>query len=99
MKSKLLHIILAALLLGSFTATAQVHVHGKVFGGGNLANVKGNSTVTINVTAPSSGSNVDGDVYGGGALADVNSDNVTNASSGKTTSVTLTHGRLWRRIG
>ena len=58
------------------TAVAQqgnnaVYVGGRVFGGGNLALVTGNTEVTVNQV----GSVVEGDVYGGGALADVGTDN------------------------
>lgn len=94
MNRRFTYIIITALAFISCTATAQVRVRGNVYGGGNLANVKGSSNVTINVTAPSSGNNVDGDVYGGGALAHVNSDDGINLTSGKATSVTLTSGTV-----
>ena len=46
-----------------------VHVHGNVFGGGNLATVGGSVTVNMG------GGTVDKDVYGGGALANTNTNN------------------------
>ena len=64
-------------------AEPKVKVGGSVFGGGNLAAVGGNTTVTINQV----GSQVGADVYGGGALA-----NVGDGSSA--TSVTLTKGTV-----
>jgi len=61
------YISLAALLLVGGVATAQVKVDGSVYGGGNLAEVDGSTTVTVN----QGGASVENDVYGGGALADV----------------------------
>jgi len=61
------YISLAALLLVGCVATAQVKVDGSVYGGGNLAEVDGSTTVTVN----QGGASVENDVYGGGALADV----------------------------
>ena len=61
-------LLLAALMLCFGTmATAQVQVKGSVFGGGNLANVGGNSSVKVS----QNGAKISKDVYGGGALADV----------------------------
>lgn len=61
-------LLLAALMLCFGTvATAQVQVKGSVFGGGNLANVEGNSSVKVS----QNGATITEDVYGGGALADV----------------------------
>ncbi len=60
----ILGIMLTALLFGG-NAVAQVHVYGSVFGGGNNAVVKINTTVNI------SAGQVDGNVYGGGNLGDV----------------------------
>lgn len=64
-------LLLAALMLCFGTvATAQVQgvqVGGSVFGGGNLANVGGNSSVKVS----QNGARISKDVYGGGALADV----------------------------
>lgn len=68
---------------GTPVAEPKVIVGGSVFGGGNLASVGGNTTVTIN----QAGSKVHVDVYGGGALA-----NVGDASSA--TTVTLTNGEV-----
>ena len=86
MNRKLTYIIITALALISFTATAQVHVGGNVFGGGNLASVGGKSTVTIN----QEDAVVTGDVYGGGALAHVDTTNNQNIIS----SVTLKRGTV-----
>ena len=64
-------LLLAALMLCFGTmATAQVQgvqVGGSVFGGGNLANVGGNSSVKVS----QKGAKISKDVYGGGALANV----------------------------
>ena len=62
-------VVAAMTLLPGSMATAQVHVNGSVYGGGNLANVGG--SVTVNMTAGT----VDKDVYGGGALANTNTNN------------------------
>ena len=62
-------VVAAMTLLTGSTATAQVHVKGNVFGGGNLAEVGG--SVTVNIKAGT----VDNDVYGGGALANTNTNN------------------------
>lgn len=66
------------------SADPKVIVGGSVYGGGNLANVGGNTSVTINQV----GSQVGVDVYGGGALADV------GASTTNTTTVTLSNGKV-----
>lgn len=72
-----LMLLLAALLVshnakaqepGTSTVSTGPTVRGNVFGGGNLANVKG--SVTVNVSAGT----VANDVYGGGNVADVNGD-------------------------
>lgn len=76
-----------AFLLMNLAATAQstgVTVGGSVFGGGNLANVGGNTSVLID----QAGTVVTEDVYGGGALADVGTNN-TN-----TTDVTILQGNV-----
>ena len=92
-------LLLAALMLAFGTmATAQVKVGGSVFGGGNLADVKGSCTVTINQTGAEIGTLVGdgenktlktntGDVYGGGAKARVN---VTTNGSGSSISYAAT---------
>jgi hypothetical protein len=49
------------LVFGTFGASAQVVVNGNVFGGGNAADVTGNSTVLMQDNAT-----VETDVYGGG---------------------------------
>lgn len=80
--------------------TPHVTVGGSIFGGGNKANVTGNSTVLIN----QAGAVVETDVYGGGALADVN---VTasadepptyQATAGKVTTVTISQGTVTRNV-
>ena len=76
-----------AFLLMNLAATAQstgVHIGGSVFGGGNLANVGGNTSVLLN----QAGTVVTGDIYGGGALADV------GTSSSDTTEVTILKGTV-----
>ena len=81
---------------GEQTQAHGVIVGGSVFGGGNLANVAGSSSVTISQTQLSDRTQVSasiaGDVYGGGAKALVN----TASTSGnvKTTSVTLSNGTV-----
>ena len=79
--------VAAMTLLTGSTATAQVHVNGSVYGGGNLANVGG--TVVVNMSAGT----VDKDVYGGGALANTNTNN-TDDPSVNTTTVNLTGGMI-----
>ncbi len=71
------------LVFGTFGASAQVVVNGNVFGGGNAADVTGNSTVLMQDNAT-----VETDVYGGGALADVGTNN-SNA-----TTVTIEGGNV-----
>ena len=71
------------LVFGTFGASAQVVVNGNVFGGGNAADVTGNSTVLMQDNAT-----VETDVYGGGALADVGTDN------SDTTTVTIEGGNV-----
>ena len=58
------------LMMGSNAAAQHVTVGGNVYGGGNLAAVSHNSSVTIN----QGGAVINGDVYGGGALAHVGTD-------------------------
>ena len=53
-------VVAAMTLLAGNTATAQVEVHGNVYGGGNLADVKENTAVNM------SAGQVYGNVYGGG---------------------------------
>ena len=53
-------VVAAMTLLTVSTATAQVEVHGNVYGGGNLADVKENTAVNM------SAGQVYGNVYGGG---------------------------------
>jgi len=52
--------LMAAMLLVGVTAMAQVQVHGNVYGGGNLADVKTNTEVNMSAGA------VYGNVFGGG---------------------------------
>jgi hypothetical protein len=72
------------LVFGTFGASAQVVVNGNVFGGGNAADVTGNSTVLMQDNAT-----VETDVYGGGALANVGTLNNSNA-----TTVTIEGGNV-----
>ena len=104
------YIILAVALLMGGAATAQqsgVVVGGNVFGGGNKANVKGSSSVTVKQTGTDVNGllppTIEGDVYGGGALASVNvtatvdSETETTTYSqtpGTTTTVEITHGTI-----
>lgn len=104
------YIILAVALLMGSAATAQssgVVVEGNVFGGGNQANVKGSSSVTVKQTGTDVNGllppTIEGDVYGGGALASVNvtatvdSETETTTYSqtpGTTTTVEITHGTI-----
>lgn len=74
--------LLAMLGLGG-NAQAQIVVHGSVFGGGNAADVSGNSTVLMQGSAT-----VETDVYGGGALANVGS------SNSDATTVTIESGNV-----
>ena len=90
MNIRLKHILLSAFLLASFAATAQVTVGGSVFGGGNMANVTGSTTVLID----QNGAVVTEDVYGGGALAKVNTTDGTTLTDGKTTHVTVKQGTV-----
>lgn len=75
-------LLLAALMLCFGTvATAQVQgvqVGGSVFGGGNLANVGGNSSVKVS----QNGAKISKDVYGGGALANVDGTATVQIDSG-----------------
>ena len=102
-------ILVVALLMGG-AAVAQsssgVHVGGRVFGGGNEANVKGSSSVTVKQTGTTSSPlppTINDDVYGGGALAHVNvtttvdpeTENTTYShTSGATTTVDITYGTI-----
>ena len=80
-------VVAAMTLLAGSTATAQVHVKGNVYGGGNEADVTG--SVTVNMTAGT----VDKDVYGGGALANTNTSNTPGATT-YTTTVNLKGGTI-----
>ena len=70
-------------VLGASGASAQVVVNGNVFGGGNAADVSGNSAVLMQGSAT-----VETDVYGGGALANVGS------SNSDATTVTIESGNV-----
>ena len=92
MNKTLKHIFLSTFLLISMTALAQtnhVTVRGNVFGGGNLANVGGKSTVLID----QAGAEIQKDVYCGGALADVDTINKNQLNT-----VTLTQGTVIQDI-
>ena len=71
------------LVFGASRASAQVVVNGNVFGGGNAADVSGNSTVLMQDHA-----SVVNDVYGGGALANV------GTSGSNATTVTIEGGTV-----
>ena len=90
--------LLASLMLITGMAAAQetphVTVGGSVFGGGNLANVVGSSTVLVDQANATIGE----DVYGGGAKAHVNSSDGENATANATTTVTLTQGTVTRNV-
>ena len=60
-----LTILLAAWIAGGNVMAQGVQVHGSVFGGGNAADVKINTTVNIG------GGQIDGNVYGGGNVGSV----------------------------
>ena len=84
---KALFVTAMMLLTGSNALAQGVVVNGNVFGGGNLAEVKG--SVTVNIKAGT----VVNDVYGGGALAHTNTANTTNTSD-NTTKVFLLGGTI-----
>ena len=81
----------------SSSTSTGVHVMGNVFGGGNLAEVKGR--VTVNIKAGT----VVNDVYGGGAKANTNSSiNTITQEDGKDvypTTVNLTGGTIGNAYG
>ena len=93
MKNKyklILGIMLLALLAGG-SAMAQsvaqgVQIHGHVFGGGNAADVKINTTVNIG------GGTIDKNVYGGGNLGDVGIIDKTDQKDGQ-----LTYNYKWKK--
>ena len=66
--------MLLTMMLTVGNALAQVTVKGSVFGGGNAADVKINTTVNISYGT------VEGNVYGGGNLGDVGRIDKTDAS-------------------
>ena len=80
--------------MASVNASADVTIHGHVFGGGNDAGVETNTTVNIG------GGQIDGNVYGGGNLGDVGA--VTHTpdlrtftwSKGGTCTVSITNGTI-----
>ena len=98
-------ILLAAWIAGVDAMAQGVRVRGNVFGGGNQADVKVNSTVNMST------GQVDGNVYGGGNLGDVGTIDKTDqmnynytwtGNSGNTTivsglcTVTITDGTVGR---
>ncbi len=85
-RTLLFTLTLLATSLPAISQNDHVTINGSVFGGGNLANVGGSCTVTIN----QDGAVIDSDVYGGGALAKVNTDHTNNPQ----TIVTLTNGTV-----
>jgi hypothetical protein len=92
--------VAALLLLGGVAQAQHVTVGGKVFGGGNEANVQGSCSVIIN----QAGAEIAQDVHGGGALAMVNVTETPGVNPGDpptyshtantTTTVTLTKGTV-----
>ena len=89
-------------VIGDDVSTHSVSIAGNVFGGGDAANVKGATTVTVNkcntlIGAKTSGawSTTAGTVYGGGNAADV----VKNGSEGGSTSVVVNGGDIYRVFG
>ncbi|MBO6027172.1 MAG: hypothetical protein J6P73_08005 [Bacteroidales bacterium] len=98
--------VILMLLSGATMATNPPHVtvNGCVYGGGNEATVKGNSTVLIDQANAS----VNLDVYGGGALAHVNANTILPVApstdttyshySDTKTMVTLEQGSVGRDI-
>ena len=90
--------------LAQTPSTPHVTVGGSVFGGGNLAPVSGNSSVTLNQPGTVIGTMEDdgeghqvlkastGDVYGGGALANVGTDN------SNTTTVDILDGNVYGNV-
>ena len=84
---------------------SHVTVGGNVFGGGNLANVGGSSTVLVNQSGAVIGTKngegdlvAGGDVYGGGALAHVNTTDGSTLTDGKTTQVTVQKGTVYGNV-
>ena len=77
--------VMGLMALSTPGATAQVVVHGNVFGGGNAATVSGNTSVLMQGTTATVGHCV----YGGGALAAVGT-----ASGDQTTTVSIEGGRV-----
>ena len=101
MNKKFTYILTSLLLMINGMAMAQtshVTVRGNVFGGGNKANVGGNSSVIIYQPDAS----VEKDVYGGGALANVNvtmtvnngTDTTYSHTAGTSTKVSILKGTV-----
>ena len=94
-------VVAAVTLLTGSAAMAQTStgptIHGNVYGGGNLAEVKGH--VTVNIKAGT----VENDVYGGGALANTNTEANTITGEGDEkvypTTVNLTGGTIGNAYG
>ena len=78
----LLMLVASATMAQGGGSTPHVTIGGSVFGGGNLANVGGNSTVLVD----QNGTVIGEDVYGGGALANV------GTTSADSTTVTILNG-------
>lgn len=60
-------LVVALLVLGTFASQAQVKISGNVFGGGRMADVKGNSNITV-LGQEGSSTQIEG-VYGGNDIA------------------------------
>ena len=94
-------VVAAVTLLTGSAAMAQTStgptIHGNVYGGGNLAEVKGH--VTVNIKAGT----VENEVYGGGALANTNTEANTITGEGVEkvypTTVNLTGGTIGNAYG
>lgn len=89
-------------VIGNDNSEHSVTIKGNVFGGGDAANVKGATTVTVNKCNTLIGAKTDGvwsttagTVYGGGNAADV----VKNGTTGGSTSVVVNGGDIYRVFG
>ena len=80
--------MLVAVLIAGGTAKGQTTIGGSVYGGGNLALVRGDVTVNIQ------GGIIEQDIYGGGALADTNTDSENLTTKTNTTTVNLHGGTI-----
>ncbi len=87
--------VMGLMALATPGAQAQgVVVNGSVFGGGNAADVSGNTTVLMD----GSNATVVQDIYGGGAKADVGALNDAGTAATTTTTVTVLAGTVQRDV-